>query len=295
MTIARTRRRVTSTEVPAPLGQLLREMREKRGMSQVELAAAAGLQGSSSVSRLESGKSDSVSLDLLASLAEALADDGRLWAAAGALPIHAVRELAPLWRAVRPDALRERTGPAVQRVHQGESAEAILSGASVPVGRRVDVEKLAVALNPPYRVRRQSSEETSVSFNAGEIVVTLATARGEDGRLTSREGDLERYRFLVTHAIAHIQLGDEDCRWPAMVRGEVPAVDMACRLLAPQGLLEDAVRAVVTDDAALANPWRADSGRIVAEVARRLGVPAWVALRRLGEDGAYDTYAEDEA
>lgn len=295
MTTARTRRRVTSAEVPALLGELVREMREMRGMSQVELATSAGLQGSSTVSRLESGKVGSISRDLLAKLAEALADDGRLWAAAETLPEHAIRALAPLWRAVRPDALRERTHPAVQRVHQGERAEAILSDASVPVSRRVDVDRLAVALNPPYRIRMLHSEKASVTFGGGEIVVTLAVARGEDGRPTHREGDLERFRFLVAHAIAHIELGEAGCRWPAMVRGEVPAVDMACRLLAPQGLLEYAVRAAITEDADLADPWRADSGRIVAEVARRLGVPAWVALRRLGEDGAYDTYAEDDA
>lgn len=295
MTTARTRRRLTSAELSASLGDLVREMRERSGMSQVELAAAVGLQGSSTISRLESGKSESLSLDLLERLAKALADDGRLWATAGALPIHAIRELAPLWRAVRSDALRERTQPVVQRVHQGEHAEEILGNASLSAARRVDVDRLAISLDPPRRVRVIYRDEASVTFSEKEILVTMLPERSRDGRSATREGDLERRSFLVAHAIAHIKLGDTGCRWPTMVRSEVPAVDMACRLLVPQGLLGDAVRAAVREDADLVNPWRAESGRIVAEVAGRLGVPAWVALRRLGEDGTYDSFAEDEA
>jgi hypothetical protein len=66
-------------------------------------------------------------------------------------------------------------------------------------------------------------------------------------------------------------------------------------LLAPAPLLELAVRTAVGRNMALKNPWTADSGILAAAVARRLGIPGWVALRRLGEDSAYDIYAEEQA
>jgi len=284
---------VSSSDATPDLGALVQELRLKQGMKQAELARQAGLSGSSTLSRLERGEVPRVSLELLEALATALGDRGELHAAADALPAPAVRALAPFWRAAQPDTLRERTTPAVRRVHEGARAEEILSRASQPVTRRVDVAQLVGSLCPPRRLRTVPADSYNVRFDQREIVVGLKAADMSSGE--PREGNLERSRFLIAHAVAHISLDDGRCAWPELVAAEVISVDLTCHLLAPTPFLEDALRVVIAQDSTLANPWLAGSGKIVAAVARRLGVPAWVALRRLGEDNSYETYAEDTA
>lgn len=251
----------------------------------------AELAGSSAISRLESGAQPAASLDTLERIGTALGAQGELFAAAGALPPRAVAALAPHWRATADVVLRERTTPAVQRVHEGAHAEAILARTSMEMVRGVDVVALAAALEPPRSVRTLRGERSGVACTAGEILVTLPapSTAGATGP------DHSRHRFLVAHGVAHISLGDSSCVWPRGTSSELRAVDLTCHLLAPPTFLENAVRAAVARRPELADAWEPSSGNIVSAVARQLGIPGWVALRRLGEDGHYDVYAEDSA
>src|SRR6201986_1426816 len=82
---------------PAPIGELIRTWRQRRSLSQLELALEADV-SSRHVSFLETGRSRP-SRDMVLHLAEhlevPLRDPNRLLLAAGYAPVYAERELQP--------------------------------------------------------------------------------------------------------------------------------------------------------------------------------------------------------
>jgi hypothetical protein len=101
-------------------------------------------------------------------------------------------------------------------------------------------------------------------------------------------------RFWVAHAAGHAILSDS-CKWPYVVPTETEVNYLAGLLLAPDRLVQAAVKSCLLKRSGPA--WDPDCGGVVSEVAEKLMVPGWVAVKRIAESGQLDFYLpiEEEA
>jgi transcriptional regulator with XRE-family HTH domain len=278
-------------------------LRKKTGMSQAEVAEFIGVH-QSVVSDLERGVQRTLEIEALDRLAATFGDDGwRLHADAGVLPAAAEAALAGMFRAVKPDRI-QRTVEAVRRREAAEIVRAeygrIPPGSS---GRVEDVTLLTIANLRQGPVTHGGA--VSVELIGDTVHLTLP-ARAADPAWPST---FER-RYLLAHAAAHVLLvrhevvGNFQCQFPRRDDTEGWVTDLACQMLAPEAVLGQAVEYALdewrhantftsgTDEAPPADVWSAEGANIVTAVARRLAIPIWVAVRRLGEDGSLDVEAE---
>jgi transcriptional regulator with XRE-family HTH domain len=287
------RRRMTSVACQESLGDTVARLRRERGLSQVGLAKAAGVRSSSTISRLERGQTDRASYDLVSRLSEALGAPTELWSAAGAMPADAIASLAPQARAYDRDHLIEHTAPAVRRVHLSGLAQDFLDKASGALGRgtRVHTGALMAALTPARKLRQVVGAQPAVRLEDDLIIVVRRPPRPADPTggpdLTERDSLLGR--FLEAHAVAHVLLGNEECRWPHNSQAEADANDLAAHLLIPPLLLRNAFDKAIEDTPAevCADGWAPESTGVIEQIGRRVGAPSWAVVRRLADDDLF--------
>lgn len=277
---------VRVTPLPAEkLGPTLRRLRRRLGMTQRQLAEAAGTHVTH-ISRVESGERVTVSRELLERLGDELDAQAELAAAAGRVSARAEQALCQFPDALQDSVLEAKTLPALRRLAAAARAQRLLSrtpGGAVEGGR---IEPTALCrqlrLQP---VVSPAGNGPPLSFEDGQVIVTDPGQHGDPAALP-------RIRFLIAHAAAHALDKQLSCVFPRMGSGEDLACDVAAYLLCPPNLLEDAFRSTVLDEGSDArNPWVSDIGAVVTAVARKLGVPGWIAIRRLADEALLDEEA----
>ncbi|MFJ8800981.1 helix-turn-helix domain-containing protein [Streptomyces sp. NPDC102487] len=274
------------TSLPADdLGSTLRRLRQRRGVTQRQLAEATGTHVTH-ISRLESGERATVSRRLLERLGDELGALAELAAAAGRVPARAERVLCQFPDALQDAILEARTLPALRRLTAAARAQHLLSrtpGGAVE-GGRIEPNALCrqLRLQP---VVRPAGNGPPLAFEGRQVIVTDPGQHGDPAALP-------RIRFLIAHAAAHA-LGEQlSCVFPRMGSGEELACDVTAYLLCPSNLLEGALRSAVLEAGPDAkDPWGSDIGAVVTAVARKLGVPGWVAIRRLADEALLDDEA----
>jgi hypothetical protein len=205
--------------------------------------------------------------------------------AAGRLPAEAERVISGFSRAISEPELSDHTLPALQRLDAGAQAEGLLAGAfrRAIAGDRVDPAALcrAAGLRPRVVTGGQGPVTT---FEANDVVVV------RDPGQPGEAGGAPKVRFLLAHAAAHAARDERSCTFPRVgTRAESAAIDLAAHFLSPRSLLERALRAVtpaVDEDAR--DPWAPQSADRATAVAERLGVPGWIAVRRLADEALLD-------
>ncbi|HEV8557295.1 MAG TPA: helix-turn-helix transcriptional regulator [Actinophytocola sp.] len=257
------------------LASSVRRARDACGLSMSELARRIGVT-TSHLSRIESGERSSVRRDVLDRIV-ATTNDHSIWAAARCLPPHAELELARWHSAFRVDAL-SRTLPLVRQIHLGEVGAVLLRDAGAERSDRIELQALTGHVG--LRVtRRRATGGCAVEFIERNAI---AVADEPDQPVS--------FRFLVAHAVAHVALNSHACAYPRRTEPqEDTATDLACWLLAPPGLLDRVARRVM----ARRDSWAVGGTDIAGALARELGVPLWLAIRRLGEERTLDIYAEE--
>lgn len=173
-----------------------------------------------------------------------------------------------LGRALGPGALPGPTRDALRRLHIAAVAEEWRLEAgepAVPVdpARVLKAYRITVYLDPgsPVQVRFPDGAHAVVNPGGGHIAT----------------------RFLAAHAAGHAALeGEPACELDSQSDAELDATAFAGFLLAPRvGVLQACRQAAPSYDV-----WDPESAaRFIAEVAERLGMPAWLAARRVAEDG----------
>lgn len=276
---------------PSSFGSVLRAERIRKKFTLRELAVRCGI-SYSHLSRLETGAAARIpSRGLLDRLITALDDpvsSAAISLAAGRISAQSERAVSGFSRAISEPNLSERTLPALRRLDAGAHAEVLLSAAyrRAVAGDRVDPASLCRAAGLRPRIVT-GSDDPGVSFETGNVVEIRDSGQVGDA------GTTQRVRFLLAHIAAHAALGRHSCTFPRMATDdENTAVDLAAHLLSPRNLLERALREttlMVDEDAR--NPWAPRSADRATAVAERLGIPGWVAVRRLADEALLDDEA----
>jgi hypothetical protein len=140
--------------------------------------------------------------------------------------------------------------------------------------RQLHLENLAFPISSESRSRNGLMIDTDRLLRAAggsrQVTSGPVAARKSDSTATRR--------FYAAHAAAHLILSS-DCAWPQISAHELDANDLAGALLAPRGLMIQALKAAF---ASPVDPWSPDAGSLVEIIADKLLVPGWVALRRIG-------------
>ncbi|MEU4548288.1 helix-turn-helix domain-containing protein [Nonomuraea dietziae] len=253
----------------ARLAAALQRFRVQAGLSRRELAARADIDRSV-LSRLERGAyPHQVRSETLSRLSAVLNCGDSLHLAAGtASP--GVQDLSPM----------------LQQVHSALGETAIREGL-----RRLELTAVASAFEA--RILSRDGKQVDEMRLCREV----GTATGEP--LEPRGGCSSAQpawrRFWIGHDAAHTIL-KTICKWPYVLSEETDANYLAGLLLAPDRLVQAAVRNSLLRE--LRPAWTPDCGGVVGEVAERLMIPGWVAVRRIAESGHLDYYlpsAEEEA
>lgn len=244
------------------LAAALREHRKRAGLSRGELAALARLDVSV-LSRLERADyPHRIRSGTLSRLASALDCADSLHLAAG-LPTPTVEEL----------------GPVLQRAH-------------LAVGDQVTREGLRRLELRGYAARFERAALRRDGSQVDEIRLARAVGRETGREIASRtsypQQDAAGRRFWMAHAAAHALLRSEGCRWPRAEAGEAEANYVAGVLLAPDRLVQAAVRTCLIPRSA--ELWAYSCADLTAEVAERLLVPGWVAIQRIAEAGQLELF-----
>lgn len=264
---------------PALFGEIVRSARLRQGLSLDEVAGRAGT-SASHLSRLERGKRMALSRALLDRIASTLeVDPVRLFAAAGLLPPTIERELADpdfSFALVDGSRLPYRTRWALRRRHLAGLAEREFPA---PGAGPVDVASLLGERG--YAVVEEPGRERRL-----EIVAATVRCGGDPA---------PQRRFLFAHGLAHIVLEDTPhCHLdhPERDEGEheAEATALASFILVPTSPLAIAVR----DEAERYDVWVGGTGPLIEAVAGRFGAPAWLAARRIAEEGFFADAAQLE-
>lgn len=269
-------------------GAVLRAERHRKGLTLRELAKRCGT-SYTHLSRLEAGADARVpSRDLLDRLRIALGDpvsSAAISLAARRIPAESEKAVSGFSRAISEPEFSERTLPALRRLDAGARAEGLLTAEfrRAIVGDRVDPESLCRAAGLRPRVVTGSGEP-AVSFETDAMVVIRDSGQPGDA------GAAPRVRFLLAHVAAHAALGELSCTFPRVAtHHENTAIDLAAHLLSPRNLLERAFRAAIrTVDEDARDPWAPRSADRATAVAERLGIPGWIAVRRLADEALLD-------
>lgn len=268
-------------------GDVLRAQRTRKGLTLRELADQCGI-SYSHLSRLEAGSVARVpSRDLLERLLSVLADPvswAALSLAAERIPAERERAISRFSRAISEPEFSDRTLPALRRLDAGAQAEALLAGKfrRAITGHRVDPETLCRAAGLRPRIVRGSRGPTA-RFEADNVVVVHDPGQPGDA------GTAPRVRYLLAHAAAHAALRQLSCTFPRVAtHGESEAIDLAAHLLSPRNLLERALRVTTPLDEDARDPWAPRSAHRATAVAERLGIPGWIAVRRLADEALLD-------
>lgn len=261
-------------------GEIVRTARLRHGLSLVDVAGRAGT-SASHLSRLERGKRLALSRELLERIASTLeVDPARLFAAAGLLPPAIERELAnPDFSLALVDAARlpYRTRWVLRRRHLAGLVDREFP---VPGAGAVDLE--ALLRDRGYTIVEEPGGERRLEIGASSV-----RCGGDPAQLR---------RFLFAHALAHIVLHREPrCHLDALAtpdeeESEAEATALASFILVPTSPLAIAVR----DEAERYDVWVGGTGPLIEAVAGRFGAPAWLAARRIGEEGFFADAAQLE-
>lgn len=260
---------------PAPaedmvLADTLASSRQRVGLSLAALADAAGT-SPSHLSRLERGERKGVSAALLERIARALRiDPAVLLGAAGVLAADVSVALAEagLARALGPGALPAATRDALRRLHIAAVADDWRRHAGEP----------PIPVDP---VRVLGAHLITVYYDGGSPV-PLRFPDGAHAVINPSGGPITA-RFLAAHAAGHAALQDEPaCDIESQSDHELDATAFAGFVLAPHGGVLQACRQAAPSY----DVWAPESAtRFMSEVAERLGMPVWLAARRVAEDG----------
>jgi transcriptional regulator with XRE-family HTH domain len=261
-------------------GETLRRLRDREQLTLRKLASVAGTDHTH-LSRLEHGRVPS--RELLERIGDAFTPQARveLFSAAERLPAEVERLFAGFPHALSADGLNRHTKPSLRRTEASHLADRFLR--SVPAGGanggRVEPEILCRRLHF-QPVIQPAAATLSVIFDAQTSTVTIRDKGTQDDAAT-----FPRLRFLMAHAAGHLLLDQRICSFPAMQEGEDYVCDLACYLLCPPTLLDNAVLTAGVDlDQDARDPWASRYGDIVSVVAEKLAIPGWVAVRRLADE-----------
>jgi transcriptional regulator with XRE-family HTH domain len=240
--------------------------REARGLTQTAVAQAVGC-SVTQISRIESGERTTPKPGLVEGLAEVLLlDPIQLFLASRTLPPKLVADLAnPSFALAIGDgqSLPRETGWILRRRHIQ-----LLVAEGFPEPERLPVSPSAIA-------RRRGLD---VVVQDGEM---WAAVNGL--RLTGRGESDEVKRFAVAHALGHVILEDRPtCDWGSLGEEELEANAFASYLLLPAQLLRAVVFSLVLPTL---DVWTEGTGALLEGAARRSGVPTWLLVRRVAEDG----------
>ncbi|TDC88831.1 helix-turn-helix transcriptional regulator [Actinomadura sp. 7K507] len=244
------------------LAAALRAHRMRARLSRSEVAARAGLDPSV-LSRLERAEyPHRIKSETLSRLASALDCNDSLHLAAG-LPTPTVQEL----------------NPALQRAHLAAGDPATRDGL-----RRLELRGFAARFDRAA-LGRDGSQVDEMRL---ALAVGRETGREVVARSASSELDAAGRRFWTAHAAAHALLQSHGCRWPRLEPGEGEANYVAGALLAPDRLVQAAVRSCLIPRSE--ELWDYSCADLTAEVAERLLVPGWVAIQRIAEAGQIELF-----
>jgi transcriptional regulator with XRE-family HTH domain len=261
-------------------GGLVRATRETKNLSLAELSVAADT-SSSHLSRLERGLRPQVAPDTIAAIAAALSIDPVDFVdTTGMIYPEVQRALADrdlaLALADSAGQLPYRTTWLLRRLHLAELAR---RHGDEPTTGAVDIAGL-LAQHATFEVIERG--DRTLEIHAAHVV-----AGGPN--------DAER-RFLLGHALAHFVLEGEHPKCSYGLDApleqedrERSATALASFLLVPPGALGNAVREAAPSHRVW---WQGETGALIEAVASRLGVPAWLAARRIGEESLFAEAAE---
>lgn len=254
------------------IAKVLREYRKLAGKVLKEVARDSGV-SISHLSKLENGKRVAVSKRAIGNIASALnIPAGELFTAAAVLPRDVEREIADpsLANAVMIGyRLPTGTRAALRRMHLGA-----LAGKAQVMGTtrgRAEPEQLLARRGYTWRA---DAQENPPWIHLGSAEVICAG----DAEHPDHEAVI---RFELAHAFAHLEL-DAHPRCDIRAMGEPAerdATSYAAFLLAPNTIL------VAAAQGSRLEVWEDGPGDFIREIAGRLGAPAWLVARRLGEEG----------
>jgi transcriptional regulator with XRE-family HTH domain len=281
---------LVTTETPA-LGPTLRGLRRARNLTLAELAALVGT-SESHLSRIETGKREDISRHLIARLAQALDAPAELARAAGKLPAERESQIAAYAGALGAEYDR-LTGPALRRLDAVPAGESLFARTpNATRGGQVDTRVLCRFRGCDPRPET-AADAPPVTFAAAHPVTGLpgwAAINPGGGSETAT-----RLRFLEAHAAVHLEAGSYTCTLPRLSTSEeVRFIDITCAALAPRTLLDRALRiaaAAGNDTNGGPDIWGTSGTSLVEDVATSLGIPTWVAVRRLAEEGLLEDQA----
>jgi transcriptional regulator with XRE-family HTH domain len=283
VSLTRPRRRSKSAQPEPGLGAVLIELRSRARLTQVTVAKAAGI-SATQLSRLERGRRSGVSIDLLEAIDDALDANGRVLAAAEVLPAPARQALCSFYRAFSGRILRDQTIPAVSAAHYAAIAADFWRRAASEHNQRVQLPPLCREVG--LDVDRMTSDRFRLTFTPGRAVVEIPRTPNPDL--------LPRERFLTAHALGHELLTHVECAYPSAGDNEEAATTIACHVLAPGELLMRVADGANQAPGSGGEPWSFQGGtEMIAAISSRLGIPAWVAVRRLAEQRYFETIAEE--
>lgn len=276
----------------ASLGETLRSLRKARRKTLAALACEVGT-SESHLSRIETGKRPDIGRDLIARLAKALDAEAELARAAGRLPSEQEAKVAA-FAGILGDGYTRLTEPALRRLDAVPTGEALFNRTpNATRGGQVDARVLCRfrRCDPRPRPSRQSAGRPVTFANPHPQSRVPALVFIDPG---SGAESATRQRFFEAHAAAHLDAGVYECTLPLLGDpSEVRLIDVACAALAPRALLDRAFRVAVAgrDPDEDGDPWGTSGVTLVEDVATSLGIPAWIAVRRLAEEGLLEDQA----
>lgn len=267
----------TARAAGSALADALASARRTAGLSLTAVADSAGT-SASHLSRLERGERTGVSPALVERLAKALqVDPTDLLSSAGylAAEVSAALSEPDLARALGPGSLPTETRDLLRRRHIAAVAEKWRREAGEPA---VQVDPVTVLKAHNLTVYFDRESRTQVRFPDGAHAIV------------NPSGGPIPARFLVAHAAGHAALQAEPaCDLESQSDSELDATAFAGFLLGPHaGVLQACREASPRYDV-----WEPQAATgFITEVAGHLGMPVWLAARRLAEDGRLAEAAE---
>lgn len=260
---------------PHGLGRLLRDSRQRRGLTLRDVANHTGI-SVATLSRLERGERALRDAELLDAVAVASgADASAVFRRAGQVPPDSAARLlsADVSRVLEGGLLSNAAWEALRREHLSRLAETL----DVPAGE-VPVDIAAVAFEGLALDSREAEGAGWLTFATSELVVLPSDLHQRERRFRLAHG--------AGHALAARETGRRpDCRFTSGGRAEAEATFVASMLLMPREELHAELSAVAGSYNLAGTEAPMNIASLIEDLAGSFQVPEWVVADRLGRDG----------